>query len=146
MKKVTLILHAIREGNPEAADQLLPAVYDELRQMAQVKLARERPGHTLQATALVHEAYLRLSGTFVIPFCRNSILGNRDIPRAKARAPHGRSLLEPRDHSLPLLCWSPRTSLVVSTGIRPFSIKFRYARENTTPHSPGSAKSAAISR
>src|SRR5262245_1867081 len=60
MNEVTRILRAIDGGDPQAADQLLPLVYDELRQLAAQKLARERPGLTLQATALVHEAYLRL--------------------------------------------------------------------------------------
>jgi RNA polymerase sigma factor (TIGR02999 family) len=62
MAEVTHILTQIRHGDPEAAEQLLPAVYDELRKLAAQKLAHERPGHTLQATALVHEAYLRLVG------------------------------------------------------------------------------------
>ena len=60
MNKVTVILNAIGEGDPEAISTLLPAVYEELRQMADRKLLSEGPGHTLQATALVHEAYLRL--------------------------------------------------------------------------------------
>jgi RNA polymerase sigma factor (TIGR02999 family) len=62
MSNVTQILHAIAEGDPDAASQLLPLVYDELRQLAAHKLARETPGQTLQPTALVHEAYLRLVG------------------------------------------------------------------------------------
>jgi RNA polymerase sigma factor (TIGR02999 family) len=62
MKQVTQILHAITQGDPAAADQLLPLVYDELRQLAAQKLAHEAPGQTLQPTALVHEAYLRLVG------------------------------------------------------------------------------------
>lgn len=62
MNEVTQILHAIAEGDPHAANQLLPLIYDELRQLAAQKLAHETPGHTLQATALVHEAYLRLVG------------------------------------------------------------------------------------
>jgi RNA polymerase sigma factor (TIGR02999 family) len=62
MSEVTRILSAIEEGDPHAAEQLLPLVYDELRQLAAHKLAKEKPGHTLQATALVHEAYLRLVG------------------------------------------------------------------------------------
>jgi RNA polymerase sigma factor (TIGR02999 family) len=62
MSEVTQILHAIAEGDPEAASQLLPLVYDELRKLAAQKLARETPGQTLQPTALVHEAYLRLVG------------------------------------------------------------------------------------
>ena len=57
---VTGILHAIEGGDPKAAQQLLPLVYDELRQLAAAKLAQEKPGQTLQPTALVHEAYLRL--------------------------------------------------------------------------------------
>jgi RNA polymerase sigma factor (TIGR02999 family) len=60
MTDVTHILSAIEHGNPQAADQLLPLVYDELRKLATQKLAQERPGQTLQATALIHEAYLRL--------------------------------------------------------------------------------------
>jgi RNA polymerase sigma factor (TIGR02999 family) len=57
---VTHILNAIEEGDPDAAEQLMPLVYDELRRLAAQKLAHEKPGQTLQATALVHEAYLRL--------------------------------------------------------------------------------------
>jgi len=62
MPDVTQILSAIAAGDPRAAEQLLPLVYDELRKLASAKLAAERPGQTLQATALVHEAYLRLVG------------------------------------------------------------------------------------
>jgi len=62
MSDVTRILTAIEQGDAQAADQLLPLVYDELRRLAARRLARERPGQTLQATALVHEAYLRLVG------------------------------------------------------------------------------------
>src|SRR5262245_1297839 len=60
MSEVTRILSAIEQGDPHAAAQLLPLVYDELRKLAAQKLAQEKPGQTLQATALVHEAYLRL--------------------------------------------------------------------------------------
>src|ERR671935_117771 len=60
MSEVTRILAAIEQGDPAAAEQLLPLVYDELRQLAAQRLAREQPGQTLEATALVHEAYLRL--------------------------------------------------------------------------------------
>jgi RNA polymerase sigma factor (TIGR02999 family) len=60
MSDVTQILNAIAGGDAQAADQLLPLVYEELRQLAAQKLAQEKPGQTLQATALVHEAYLRL--------------------------------------------------------------------------------------
>jgi RNA polymerase sigma factor (TIGR02999 family) len=62
MSAVTHILSAIEQGDPGAAEQLLPLVYDELRRLAADKLGRESPGQTLQATALVHEAYLRLVG------------------------------------------------------------------------------------
>src|SRR6188768_1664583 len=60
MSEVTHILSAIEQGDPHAAEQLLPLVYDELRKLAAQKLAREKPGQTMQATALVHEVYLRL--------------------------------------------------------------------------------------
>jgi RNA polymerase sigma factor (TIGR02999 family) len=63
MSDVTRILSSIKEGDPKAAEQLLPLVYDELRRLAAQKMARESPGQTLQATALVHEAYLRLVDT-----------------------------------------------------------------------------------
>ncbi len=60
MSDVTRILNAIEQGDSEAAEQLLPVVYDELRRLAAHRMAQERPGQTLDATALVHEAYLRL--------------------------------------------------------------------------------------
>jgi RNA polymerase sigma factor (TIGR02999 family) len=63
MSEVTRILSAIEQGDPLAAEQLLPLVYDELRKLAAARLAQEKPGQTLQATALVHEAYLRLVDT-----------------------------------------------------------------------------------
>jgi RNA polymerase sigma factor (TIGR02999 family) len=62
MSEVTQILHAMAEGDPSAASQLLPLVYAELRQLAAHRLAHQTPGQTLQPTALVHEAYLRLVG------------------------------------------------------------------------------------
>jgi RNA polymerase sigma factor (TIGR02999 family) len=60
MSEVTQILNAIEQGDPQAAEQLLPLVYEELRKLAAQKLAREQPGQTLDPTALVHEAYVRL--------------------------------------------------------------------------------------
>jgi len=60
MADITHILNAIEQGDPHAAGQLLPLVYEELRRLAAEKMVQEQPGHTLQATALVHEAYLRL--------------------------------------------------------------------------------------
>ena len=62
MNEVTRILDAIQQGDPKAADALLPLVYDELRRLAAHRMAAEAPGQTLQATALVHEAWLRLGG------------------------------------------------------------------------------------
>ncbi len=62
MNEVTRILSAVEQGDPRAAEQLLPLVYEELRKLAAQKLAHEKPGQTLEATALVHEAYLRLVG------------------------------------------------------------------------------------
>ena len=63
MSDVTRILSAIEQGDAGAAEQLLPLVYDELRKLAAQKMAQEKPGQTLQATALVHEAYIRLVDT-----------------------------------------------------------------------------------
>ena len=62
MSEVTLLLSAVDAGDPKAAGQLLPLVYEELRKLAAAKMAQEKPGQTLQATALVHEAWLRLAG------------------------------------------------------------------------------------
>ncbi len=62
MSEVTQVLSAIEHGDPQAAEQLLPLVYDELRKLAAAKMAQEKPDQTLQATALVHEAYIRLVG------------------------------------------------------------------------------------
>src|SRR4051794_36922068 len=60
MNEISRVLSALGSGDPHAAEQLLPLVYEELRKLAALKLAHEKPGQTLQATALVHEAYLRL--------------------------------------------------------------------------------------
>jgi RNA polymerase sigma factor (TIGR02999 family) len=62
MTDITQVLEAARQGDPQAATQLLPLVYTELRKLAAAKMARELPGQTLQPTALVHEAWLRVSG------------------------------------------------------------------------------------
>jgi hypothetical protein len=60
LSDLTSVIHQIESGDPSAAELLLPLVYNELRNLAAAKLSREKPGHVLQATALVHEAYLRL--------------------------------------------------------------------------------------
>jgi RNA polymerase sigma factor (TIGR02999 family) len=62
MSDVTRILDRVQQGDPKVADELLPLVYEELRKLAAAKMAREAPGQTLQATALVHEAWIRLGG------------------------------------------------------------------------------------
>src|SRR6187401_2642254 len=62
MSDVTVILNRIEQGDPQAAEELLPLVYEELRKLAAVRMANESAGHTLQPTALVHEAWLRLAG------------------------------------------------------------------------------------
>jgi hypothetical protein len=62
MTDVTTLLSALGQGDPHAASRLLPLVYDRLRKLAAERMAQEQPGQTLQATALVHEAYLRLAG------------------------------------------------------------------------------------
>jgi RNA polymerase sigma factor (TIGR02999 family) len=66
--QVTLLLTELREGNQEAANQLMPLIYSELRKMAGSYMQRERPGHTLQATALVNEVYMRLAGGATAPW------------------------------------------------------------------------------
>lgn len=71
MNDVTLLLHQIESGDRKAASQLLPLIYDDLRQLAAQKMASERKGHTLQATALVHDAYLRLVGVEEVPKWEN---------------------------------------------------------------------------
>ena len=67
MGDITLILNAVQQGDPRGAAELLPIVYDELRHLASRKMAREAPGHTLQPTALVHEARMRLGGSYPTP-------------------------------------------------------------------------------
>src|SRR5688500_11973005 len=85
MSDFTQILSQIDNGDPQAAEQLLPLVYDELRKLAAAKLAQEKPGQTLQATALVHEAYLRLVGPGV--GSQESGVGAVDSHRTDSRYP-----------------------------------------------------------
>ena len=103
MSDVTQLLNAIDAGDPKAADQLLPLVYEELRKLAGAKMALEKPGQTLQATALVHEAWLRLMGTDKLKSwnSRGHFFGAAaeamrrilvDRARQKARVRHGGSL------------------------------------------------------
>jgi RNA polymerase sigma factor (sigma-70 family) len=92
MSDVTRILSQIELGDPRAAEQLLPLVYDELRKLAAAKLAHEKPGQTLQATALVHEAYLRLVGGGA----RDSGLGTQEKNTAPVTSSPSPQPLTPR--------------------------------------------------
>lgn len=83
MSDVTQLLNSIDEGDPNAAARLLPLVYEELRRLAASRIAREKPGQTLQATALVHEAWLKLSGSM------GSSGAGRAIFSARRRRPCG---------------------------------------------------------
>jgi RNA polymerase sigma factor (TIGR02999 family) len=108
MSEVTRILKALGQGEPDAAERLLALVYDELRRLAAGKMAREKPGQTLQATALVHEAYLRLVGGEEAPhwdgrrhFFAAAAEAMRRIlveaARRKRRLKHGRGLVREGD-------------------------------------------------
>src|SRR3954465_3243019 len=100
MSDVSQLLSAIEGGDPNASDQLLPLVYEELRKLAAARMAQEKPGQTLQATALVHEAWLRVTGTEaqVVWNSRGHFFGAAaeamrrilvDRARQKARIRHG---------------------------------------------------------
>jgi RNA polymerase sigma factor (TIGR02999 family) len=120
MNEVTRILDAIEQGDPQAADRLLPLVYDELRRLAAHKLAHETPGQTLQPTALVHEAYLRLVGNATPSTSGNQSWDSRghffaaaaeamrrilvEAARRKKRHKHGGQLqrLPLEDHDVPV--------------------------------------------
>jgi RNA polymerase sigma factor (TIGR02999 family) len=104
LSNISRVLSAIEQGDPQAARQLLPLVYDELRRLAAQRLAQEKPGQTLQATALVHEAYLRLGDGTHVPgwnsrghFFAAAAEAMRRIlverARTKARIKHGGGLL-----------------------------------------------------
>ena len=102
MSDVTRILSQIEHGDPQAAEMLLPLVYDELRKLAAAKLAQERPGQTLQATALVHEAYLRLVGPVGnalrgVPSDDSNSTGDPDSP-ATSHQPLAPSAWDNRGH------------------------------------------------
>jgi RNA polymerase sigma factor (TIGR02999 family) len=112
MSEVTRILSAIEQGDAHAAEQLLPLVYDELRRLAATKLAQEKPGQTLQATALVHEAYVRLVDTERAQrwdsrghFFAAAAEAMRRIlveqARRKGRVKHGGGLLREEERDIP---------------------------------------------
>ena len=158
MNDVTRILAAIEQGDPHAAAQLLPLVYDELRKLAAQKLAQEKPGQTLQATALVHEAYMRLvaSGDASAPrgqhwntrghfFAAAAEAMRRiviDNARRKRRPKHGGdrkrveldealSLAEPRDDLLALD--EALTRLAAEEPVKAELVKLRYFAGLTIP-------------
>ena len=137
---VTRVLEAVRRGEPRAADELLPLVYDELRRLAAARLAREAPGQTLQPTALVHEAYLRLVGPDPArpwdgqgPFLRRGGRGHathpdRPRPRSQAaqagRRPHPPASRPRRPHRRGRLARRPAsTSTRPSAGSRPIDAR-----------------------
>jgi RNA polymerase sigma factor (sigma-70 family) len=101
MSDVTRILSQIESGDPAAAEQLLPLVYDELRKLAAARLAHEQPGQTLQATALVHEAYLRLVGgrkDGVTERQRDGVTGERPDPSITPSLPPSVPAFDSRGH------------------------------------------------
>jgi RNA polymerase sigma factor (TIGR02999 family) len=123
MPDITRILTQIDFGDPQAAEQLLPLLYDELRLLAAARLAQEEPGNTLQATALVHEAYLRLVGTgepqswdnrghffAAAAEAMRRILVER--ARRKKRIKHGAGRQRVDSESLASLAWEPPEDLV----------------------------------
>ena len=103
MPDATQLLNAIAAGDPKAADQLLPLVYDELRKLAVVRMANEKPGQTLQPTALVHEAWLKIAGDGQLHFANRRHFFKAaagamqqiliDVARRKQRLKHGANLV-----------------------------------------------------
>jgi RNA polymerase sigma factor (TIGR02999 family) len=124
MHEVTRILSAIEQGDPQAAEQLLPLVYDELRKLAGAKLAQEKPGQTLQATALVHEAYLRLVDAKAVSnwdsrshFFAAAAEAMRRIMIDQARRKHSQSAAEACGgyNLMKAPCWPRRTIIRLTT-------------------------------
>src|SRR5262249_40241561 len=126
MTDVTRILAAIEQGDSSAAGQLLPLVYDELRKLAARKLAHEKPGHTLDATALVHEAYLRLVGEQAFEGrshffaagaeAMRNILVDRARRRNRGKHGGGRQRV-PLDESIPATSCAPNELLVIDEAL-----------------------------
>src|SRR4029450_6739118 len=113
MTDVTRILSQMSAGDPHAASELLPLVYDELRKLAAAKLAHEKPGQTLQATALVHEAYLRLVGSQAERETGREGEGETNSPQPLSQSPP-----LPLTHSPPLGSPGPPSPAPVSFGPR----------------------------
>jgi len=154
MTGVTQILASIERGNPHAAEQLLPLVYDELRKLAAAKLANEKPGQTLQATALVHDAYIRLvdveqaqqwdsRGHFFAAAAEAMRRILVEAARRKARARHGGEvhrveldpdLISPPDHRGDLLALDEALKRLEQADDRKASlVKLRYFAGLTMP-------------
>jgi RNA polymerase sigma factor (TIGR02999 family) len=152
MADVTQILSAIESGEPNAAAELLPLVYDELRKLAAARLAEEKPGQTLQATALVHEAYLRLTGKnpghnwdgrghffAAAAEAMRRILVENARRRGRTRHGGGRRRVELRDvpaevHDEDLLALDEAlTRLAVQEPVRAELVKLRYFAGLTIP-------------
>jgi RNA polymerase sigma factor (TIGR02999 family) len=138
MNEVTRFLNAVEQGDPNAAVQLLPLVYDELRRLAAAKMARERPDHTLDATALVHEAYLRLVGDRAYAdhrhFFRVAAEAMRQILIDSARrhrsAQHGGGLKRvPLDQTGPVVESRPDELLALDEALERFSAVDRLKAE-----------------
>ncbi len=158
MNDVTHILSAIEQGDPKAADQLLPLVYDALRQLAAEKLANEQPGQTLQATALVHEAYLRLLGAkqtldwdgrrhffAAAAEAMRRILVDRARHKQTGKAGGGRRRLDLDDASKPHP-WTRRTATAYSPWTRPSGSSKRKTRARPSWSSSGSSPASPRSR
>ena len=133
MSEVTRILSAIEQGDPHAAEQLLPLVYDELRKLAAQKLAQEKPGQTLQATALVHEAYLRLVGRRAGPALEQP----RPLLRRRGRghAPHPRRAGPPQ---------AARSSTAAAPGASTWTRSLCHRRAAPTTCSPWTRPSTRL--
>jgi RNA polymerase sigma factor (TIGR02999 family) len=131
MSEVTRVLSAIEQGNPHAAEQLLSLVYDELRQLAAQKMAQEKPGQTLDATALVHEAYLRLVGDRQFASRRHFFAAAAeamrlilvDNARRKATARHGGGLRRVPLADIQALTTSPDELLALDDALTRFATR-----------------------
>ncbi len=123
MSQVTRILDAIQTGDPQGADQLLPLVYDELRKLAVTRMANEKPGQTLQPTALVHEAWLKIAGDGQQHFANRRHFFKAaasamqqiliDIARRKQRLKHGANLVGDELHDSRIAMSVPSEELLV---------------------------------
>ena len=140
MSDVTQILEAIEQGDPKAADELLPLVYEELRKLAVVRIANEKPGQTLQPTALVHEAWLKVAGD------GNQHFANRrhffkaaagamqqiliDIARRKQRLKHGANLIGDELHESRIAMSVPSEELLaVNDALASLALEYPQAAE-----------------